>query len=268
MARGLWTLIVAVLFVLMLALTAVALFYLAMRDGEKSAGDKGANIRFETGVAGEPAEPQPHRSVARQGPAEAGPVADPFQQALQMRMLEARLKREEEERAYEKAKRNTSMMVYKRSRDRPVATAKTASPPTATAALGLLGAGQGTSAVPAALNPLEGRKTPLFDTSPVFAKRLRNLHATITVGTIIQGVLETAIHSDLSGLLRAVVADNVYSFDGAYILIPKGSRLVGQYRNGLSLGQERVFVIWTRVMRPDGVYLDLDTSINVNFTMI
>lgn len=74
----------------------------------------------------------------------------------------------------------------------------------------------------------------------------------ITQGTLIRGVLETAIQSDLPGFIRAEVAHDVYSFDGSNLLIPKGSRLVGQYRSGLVRGQTRVFVIWTRVLRPDG----------------
>jgi len=69
---------------------------------------------------------------------------------------------------------------------------------------------------------------------------------------MIRGVLETAIQSDLPGFIRAQVSDDVYSFDGAKLLIPKASRLIGQYRSGLVRGQTRLFVIWTRVIRPDG----------------
>ena len=39
---------------------------------------------------------------------------------------------------------------------------------------------------------------------------------------------------------------------GRGLLIPKASRLVGQYKSGLVRGQTRLFVIWTRVLRPDG----------------
>ena len=75
---------------------------------------------------------------------------------------------------------------------------------------------------------------------------------TIAEGTTIDGVLETAIDSDLPGLVRAVVSRDVYSFDGSRRLIPSGSRLIGQYQSGLTRGQTRVFVVWTRLLRPDG----------------
>lgn len=76
-------------------------------------------------------------------------------------------------------------------------------------------------------------------------------------GAIIPAVLETAINSDLPGYARAIVSHDVLSFDGKSILIPRGSRVIGQYRNALSLGQSRVFVIWTRVIRPDGVTVQI-----------
>ena len=72
------------------------------------------------------------------------------------------------------------------------------------------------------------------------------------MGTLIRGVLETAIQSDLPGFVRAEIAHDVYSFDGSHLLIPKASRLVGHYRSGLVRGQTRVFIVWDRLLRPDG----------------
>lgn len=74
---------------------------------------------------------------------------------------------------------------------------------------------------------------------------------------MIKGALETAIQSDLAGMVRAVVSENVWSFDGRRILIPAGSRLIGEYRSGLSTGQTRVFIVWTRMLRSDGVSVQL-----------
>lgn len=89
------------------------------------------------------------------------------------------------------------------------------------------------------------------------ASQLSNLGAIITQGTMIPGVLETALNSDLPGFARAIVSRDVRSFDGRAVLIPRGSRLIGQYRSAISLGQSRVFVIWTRVIRPDGVSVQI-----------
>ena len=89
------------------------------------------------------------------------------------------------------------------------------------------------------------------------AQRLSNPGAMIVQGTLIPAVLETALNSDLPGYARAIVSRDVRSFDGARVLIPRGSRLMGEYKSGLQTGQTRVQVVWTRLVRPDGVSIDL-----------
>lgn len=89
------------------------------------------------------------------------------------------------------------------------------------------------------------------------AKQLKDLHTLLTQGTIIEGILETAIQSDLPGFIRAIVSEDVYSFNHSHLLVPKGSKLVGRYRSTLTKGQSRVFVIWNRLIRPDGVSIQL-----------
>lgn len=89
------------------------------------------------------------------------------------------------------------------------------------------------------------------------ATQMTNLRTTVIQGATIQAVLETAINSDLPGYIRAVVRRDVLGFDGKAVLIQRGSRVIGQYRNALSLGQSRVFVIWTRIVRPDGVTVQI-----------
>lgn len=80
---------------------------------------------------------------------------------------------------------------------------------------------------------------------------------TVAQGAFIPAVLETAIDSDLPGYVRAVVSQDVRSFDGSRVLIPRTSRLIGQYKSGLQAGQKRVYVLWTRLIRPDGVSVAL-----------
>ena len=89
------------------------------------------------------------------------------------------------------------------------------------------------------------------------ATKLRNLDALVAQGTMIDGILETAIQSDLPGMVRAIVSKDTYSFDGSNLLIPKGSRLIGRYNSGLVRGQSRVFIIWNRLLRPDGVSVNI-----------
>ncbi len=76
-------------------------------------------------------------------------------------------------------------------------------------------------------------------------------------GTVIPAILETAINSDLPGFVRAVVSRDVRGFDGATVLIPKGSKLIGQYKSGVAAGQSRAFVVWSRVITPQGVSIDI-----------
>ena len=90
--------------------------------------------------------------------------------------------------------------------------------------------------------------------------RISSTDQVVPQGTIITGVLETAINSDLPGLVRAVVSRDVRGLDGSRVLIPRGSRLIGQYSNGVALGQSRAFVIWTRLLRADGVSVQLGSA--------
>lgn len=91
------------------------------------------------------------------------------------------------------------------------------------------------------------------------ARPMASPQATIPQGAIIAAVLETAINSDLPGYTRALVSRDVRGFDGSAVLVPRGSRLIGQYRAGVALGQSRAFVIWTRLIRPDGVTIELNS---------
>jgi type IV secretion system protein VirB10 len=89
------------------------------------------------------------------------------------------------------------------------------------------------------------------------ATRVVNPATTVTQGTLIPAVLETAINSDLPGYVRALVSEDVRSFDGSHVLIPRSSRLIGQYKSGLAAGQTRAYVLWTRLIRPDGASVAL-----------
>jgi len=85
----------------------------------------------------------------------------------------------------------------------------------------------------------------------------RRTDAWIPQGTMIRGTLETAINSDLAGMVKGIVREDVYSFDGRRILIPAGSSLIGDYKSGVERGQERILIVWTRMIRGDGVSVQL-----------
>lgn len=89
------------------------------------------------------------------------------------------------------------------------------------------------------------------------AESIGNPAFTVVQGSLIPAVLETALNSDLPGYARAIVSRDVRGFDGTRVLIPRGSRLIGEYKSGLTTGQTRAHVVWTRLVRPDGVSIDL-----------
>lgn len=91
------------------------------------------------------------------------------------------------------------------------------------------------------------------------ARQIKRIDAMIPEGTLIPGILETAIVSDLPGQVRAITSKDVYSFDGRRVLIPTGTRLIGEYQSEVIVGQRRVFVIWTRLIRDDGVSVRLNS---------
>jgi len=91
------------------------------------------------------------------------------------------------------------------------------------------------------------------------ARQIPRIDALIPEGTLIPGILETAINSDLPGQTRAITSQDVYSFDGRRILIPTGTRLIGEYQSDITRGQKRIFVIWTRLLRDDGVSVRLNS---------
>ncbi len=93
--------------------------------------------------------------------------------------------------------------------------------------------------------------------STAAAQPLANPSTTVTKGTMIPAILETAINTDVPGYVRAVVSQDVRSFDGTNVLLPRSTRLVGQYQSGVQQGQKRAYVIWTDAIRPDGVTVSL-----------
>jgi type IV secretion system protein TrbI len=87
----------------------------------------------------------------------------------------------------------------------------------------------------------------------------------IKAGWEIPAVLEQSLNSDLPGELKAMVTSNVYdTATGMYVLIPQGSRLIGQYDSRISYGQDGVQVAWSRVVFPDASTIDLNGMVGLD----
>jgi type IV secretion system protein TrbI len=75
----------------------------------------------------------------------------------------------------------------------------------------------------------------------------------VQAGSVIPAALITGIRSDLPGQVTAQVTENVYdSPTGKYLLIPQGAKLIGQYDSQVAFGQDRVLLVWTRLILPNG----------------
>ncbi len=99
----------------------------------------------------------------------------------------------------------------------------------------------------------------IANNSTVHATRINGLSTKLLQGKMIGAILETAIQSDLSGMVRAEITEPVYSSNGKRLLIPQGSRVVGQYTGGLKNGQSRIFIVWQRVITPSGIDVALNS---------
>jgi len=91
------------------------------------------------------------------------------------------------------------------------------------------------------------------------ASVLQDPDMVITAGTMIPCTLQTAIDSQLPGLVTCVVPIDIRGSTGNVVLLDRGTKIVGQLENGLLQGQNRVFVDWTRAETPDHVIVTLDS---------
>ena len=81
----------------------------------------------------------------------------------------------------------------------------------------------------------------------------------LLAGTIIPASLITGLNADLPGFVIAQVTEPVYdTVTGRHLLIPQGTRLMGRYDNVIAHGQERILVVWQRIIRPDGSSIVID----------
>ena len=99
------------------------------------------------------------------------------------------------------------------------------------------------------------------DRRTVSGERLTGLASSsiLQAGSVIPAALITGIRSDLPGLVTAQVTQNVYdSPTGRILLIPQGSRLIGDYDADVAFGQSRILLAWNRLILPDGRSIVLD----------
>lgn len=87
----------------------------------------------------------------------------------------------------------------------------------------------------------------------------------LAAGTVISATLMDNLDSELPGLVRAWVSNDVWDSDTMRtVVIPRGSQLLGEYASSSAAGQRRLQLTWTRVRLPDGRTVDLDNALGLD----
>jgi type IV secretory pathway VirB10-like protein len=156
------------------------------------------------------------------------------------------------------AARTSHLFATTSTRERAATTLSTQSPVDQKAAPSA-GQAEAPPIDPESLLNMQDRKSAFLngatDRKTVSPDRLANPASRYVVqaGAVIPAALVTGIRSDLPGQVTAQVTENVYdSPTGKYLLVPQGSKLVGLYDSQVSFGQDRVLLVWTRLLMPNG----------------
>ncbi|WP_329957081.1 TrbI/VirB10 family protein [Xanthomonas melonis] len=91
----------------------------------------------------------------------------------------------------------------------------------------------------------------------LLAKPISNPDGLMVRGTYIRCILETRIISDFGGYTSCIVTEPVYSINGHNLLLPKGSKMLGQY-GAAEPTSRRMQVVWDRVTTPTGLDVTLE----------
>ena len=106
-------------------------------------------------------------------------------------------------------------------------------------------------------NFIHNEKAPSFYSRGILIPALSPYE--VKAGDFIPAIMQGAINSDLpSRTIVALVRENVYdSLTGNHLLIPQGTRIQGTYDSNVTFGQNRLLVIWQRLILPNGKSIEL-----------
>jgi type IV secretion system protein VirB10 len=83
-------------------------------------------------------------------------------------------------------------------------------------------------------------------------------------GTILETVLINRLDGGFAGPVECLLSTDVYSNDRQHLLIPAGSKLLGETKKVDTFGQTRLAVVFHRVLMPDGYSVSLDQFKGLN----
>ena len=152
------------------------------------------------------------------------------------------------------AARTSKLFTQSGTRPDPSATPSADNAPPTSPTLGDLGLAPPT-ATPSAEDRQKAFLNAAVDRRTVSAERVQAPASPyiLQAGSVIPAALITGIRSDLPGQITAQVTENVHdSPTGRTLLVPQGTRLIGEYDNAVTFGQRRVLLVWTRMIFPNG----------------
>jgi len=83
-------------------------------------------------------------------------------------------------------------------------------------------------------------------------------------GTILETVLINRLDGGFAGPVECLLSTDVYSNDRQHLLIPAGSKLLGETKKVETFGQTRLAVAFHRILMPDGYSVSLDQFKGLN----
>ncbi len=83
-------------------------------------------------------------------------------------------------------------------------------------------------------------------------------------GTILETVLINRLDGGFAGSVECLLSTDVYSNDRQHLLIPAGSKLLGEAKKVDTFGQTRLAVVFHRVLMPDGYSVSLNQFKGLN----
>jgi len=83
-------------------------------------------------------------------------------------------------------------------------------------------------------------------------------------GTVLETLLVNRLNGTFSGPINCLVTTDIYSHDRKHVLIPAGTKVLGEAKKVEAFGQQRLAIFFHRLIMPDGYSVSLDQFKGLN----
>ena len=83
-------------------------------------------------------------------------------------------------------------------------------------------------------------------------------------GTVLETLLINRLNGTFAGPVDCLVTTDIYSHDRQHLLVPAGTKVLGEAKKVEALGQQRLAVFFHRLVMPDGYSVSLDQFKGLN----